>query len=296
MSSSSTTSTSATSSSNFRRGHSKVFYESHWEHGNSSSNNSNSNSNVKADVDLDLEARTSFRSVRSQSNKAGNNSNSDSSDEDSLDLNMRSCPVLLPSSQQQQQQQRGLNRSGELDDILEEEDNLTDSDDHEHESHLSSSASPINDSSSGASHSPDCSFRLGQSASRLSRRSHDSDDSGKNKNVADKSSNVTPPMQTTNASRGAVLAPSLSHKSHDSGFSDSAESNHGGEIMSCSASSSSSASCSSASPTGVPRLPEQSKNNKKEQQVKVNNDDREEEEEEEEERPEVHSEVVHETR
>lgn len=232
------------SSSSFRRGHSKVFYESDkWDKTN--------NNNKSEDEMSDLEARTSFRSVKS----AKEDDNSASSDEDLHDKsanlnNIPSSSRILSGGSTFRGSHSLNNRSVELDDILEEE---TDTDE---------SNPPREEDSSHSS--PDCSFRLN---SRLSRRSQDSStDSEKDNNNKSKKNNSQRPPSTSNSK----LVPTLSHKSHDSGFSDSAESN-----FQC-GNESSSSSCSSASPTAITKDEEDKENGGRGTQV--------------------HSEVVHETR
>ena len=105
-----------------------------------------------------------------------------------------------------------LNRSAELDDILEEDvdDREGDGDD-ENEG----SPSPVA-ISSPSSHSPEGSFRLPWGASV--RRSQESND-GSSSSSSNEASSATPPARKT--VRMAKNGATISHKNNDSGFSDS---------------------------------------------------------------------------
>ena len=193
--------------SSFRRGKSKVFYASDiWDPGE--------------------EARTSFRSSCSDDDDdsfvasllrrktAGYVDDYDFDDEIEEEMEYRTyfSPVHAKPSHHMGRPSV-LNRSAELDDILEED---VDGDD---ENEGSPSPAAI---SSPSSHSPEGSFRLPRGASV--RRSQESND-GSSSSSGNEAPSATPPARKT--VRSAKNGGSVSHKNNDSGFSDSGGSQNG---------------------------------------------------------------------
>ena len=199
--------TSLNNNNFFRRGQSKVFYDSDaiWDPGET--------------------ARTSFRSCKSDKEELHE-------DQEDLEHMVESEQESLPLEESAQFALptivkpipllgHRMNRSAELDDILEEED-TSEEDDMSlgvHSPMVMSSPSPPAVSSSN---SPDSSFRIPRGSS--TRRSQDSTES--NTDSSESSSSGSSTYSKPAPKPRGHLAQSMSHKSHDSGFSDSADSNH----------------------------------------------------------------------
>lgn len=204
--------------SSFRRGKSKVFYASDiWDPGE--------------------EARTSFRSscsdedddsfVASLLRRKSTGFVDDYDFEDEIEEEMEYRAYFSPVHVKPNLgRPSALNRSAELDDILEEEvdDREADGDD---ENEGSPSPAAI---SSPSTHSPEGSFRLPRGASV--RRSQESNESSSSSSGGE--APVTPPARKTvrSAKNGSAFGKS-SHKNHDSGFSDSGGSQNGEEGKKC---------------------------------------------------------------
>ena len=193
--------------SSFRRGKSKVFYASDiWDPGE--------------------EARTSFRSscsdddddsfvaslLRRKTTAYVDDYDFDDEIEEEMEYRTFFSPVHVKPSHHLGRPSV-LNRSAELDDILEED---VDGDD---ENEGSPSPAAI---SSPSSHSPEGSFRLPRGASV--RRSQESND-GSSSSSGNEAPSATPPARKT--VRSAKNGGSVSHKNNDSGFSDSGGSQNG---------------------------------------------------------------------
>jgi hypothetical protein len=206
--------------SSFRRGKSKVFYASDiWDPGE--------------------EARTSFRSngsdddddtfvaslLRRKAPAATSGYVDDYDFEDEIEEEMEYRAYFSPAHVKATAGRPSvLNRSVELDDIMEEDadDREADGDD---ENEGSPSPAAI---SSPSSHSPEGSFRLPRGASvRRSQESNESSSSGSGNEAS-----VTPPVRKTVRTTKTVGS-AVSHKNNDSGFSDSGGSQNGDDSKKC---------------------------------------------------------------